>query len=364
MSTSPAPPPGALRIGRVAGVPVFVDRTWLVLAVFVAWSGWQAGRDLGAGTAVAYAVWLVVGILVAVLGHEAGHALSARALGFRVHRIVATLMGGHTAYDGTGITPVRSAAIALAGPGTNLVLAAVGGVATASLAFPASQFAWSFTVLNLLLAGFNLLPGLPLDGGAALQALVWGVTGRRDRGYVVAGWAGRVVAVGIVVWFGVVPVLEGTADGIGIVLALLMGWILWAGATAAIRRGPYERLVSSVRVGEVAEPVTVAPAGATLGEARTVPTRVLALDEAGRPTLLLLEPPTDLPPETPLSAVLTRIPDDVLVEARPEDDLGAVVRAVAATGFGAVVLTHEGQAWGLATAAAVDAAARRVLGPT
>ena len=83
MSEQPRPPSGAVRLGRVAGVPVYLDRTWLLLAAFIAWTGWQAGRDLGTGTALAYAGWLVLGILLAVLGHEVAHAVSARLLGFR-----------------------------------------------------------------------------------------------------------------------------------------------------------------------------------------------------------------------------------------------------------------------------------------
>src|SRR5829696_446489 len=129
MSVPPRPPAGAVRLGQVAGVPVYLDRTWLFLAAFIAWTGWQAGRDLGTGGALAYAAWLVRGILLAVLGHEVARALSARLLGFRVHRIVATLWGGHTAYDGTGTTPGRAAVIAVSGPVANLALAAVGAVA-------------------------------------------------------------------------------------------------------------------------------------------------------------------------------------------------------------------------------------------
>ena len=67
MSVESRTPAGALRLARVAGVPVYLDRTWLLLAGFIAWTGWQAGRDLGTATALAYALWLVVGMLVAVL---------------------------------------------------------------------------------------------------------------------------------------------------------------------------------------------------------------------------------------------------------------------------------------------------------
>ena len=144
-----------------------------------------------------------------MLGHEVAHAVAARLLGFRVHRIVATLWGGHTAYDGTGTTPARSAVVAVGGPLANLALAALGAVATATLPWPASEFARSFTWLNLLLAGFNLLPGLPLDGGQLVQSLVWWLSGRRDLGLVVAGWCGRVLAVGVVLWYAARPAGRG-----------------------------------------------------------------------------------------------------------------------------------------------------------
>ena len=232
------PPAGALRLARVAGVPVYLDRSWLLLGAFVAWTGWRNASDLGTGGALAAAAFMVVGILAAVLGHEVAHAVAARLLGFRVHRIVATLWGGHTAYDATGSTPGRTAVIAGAGPLANLALGALGGAMAAVLPWPASRFAWLFMFLNLLLAGFNLLPGLPLDGGQLVQSLVWGVSGRRDLGLVVAGWCGRVLAVGVVLYYVVKPLTEGTSDAFGVGLGLVMGWILWSGATACPQTRP------------------------------------------------------------------------------------------------------------------------------
>ena len=64
----PQAPSGSIRLGRVAGVPVYLDRTWLILGAFIAWTGWQAGRDLGTTTGIAYAGWLVLGILTADSG--------------------------------------------------------------------------------------------------------------------------------------------------------------------------------------------------------------------------------------------------------------------------------------------------------
>jgi len=362
------PPAGALRLARVAGVPVYLDRTWLLLGAFVAWTGWQNARDLGTGGAIASAVVMVIGILVAVLGHEVAHALAARLLGFRVHRIVATLWGGHTAYDSTGSTPGRTAVIAGAGPLANLALAGVGGALVAVLPWPASRFAWLFMFLNLLLAGFNLLPGLPLDGGQLVQSLVWAVTGRRDRGLVVAGWCGRLLAVGVVLWYVVRPLTQGSTDLFGLGLGLVMGWILWSGATAALRRAPLERLLLRVRPEDVLDAVAVVPVTTPVGQLVGIDRRVVALDERGRPTLLLPEPSDTTPglaalaPTTPLASLVVRLPEACVVELAPGDDAEPVLRAMASTGWNVVVVTSAGTVRGLVTSERLNAVAESVLG--
>jgi Zn-dependent protease len=365
-----SPPAGALRLARVAGVPVYLDRTWLFLGAFVAWTGWQSGQNLGDGTAtaLAFAGWTVVGILVAVLGHEVAHAVAARLLGFRVHRIVATLWGGHTAYDGTGTTPGRAAVIAVAGPLTNLALAALGWVATVTLPWPASEFAWSFTILNLLLGVFNLLPGLPLDGGQLVQSLVWGVSGRRDLGLVVAGWCGRVLAVVVALVLVVRPLAEGRTDLLGIGIGLVMAWILWSGATAALKRAPLERLLLRVRPEDVMDPVVVVPALTPVGELVGIGRRVVALDERGMPTLLLPEPSetspdiATVPPTTRLASLVVKVPDACVVELAPGSDAEPVLRAMATTGWGVVVVTSAGAVRGLVTSERLNAVAETVLG--
>lgn len=363
----PQAPPGSIRLGRVAGVPVYLDRTWLILGAFIAWTGWQAGRDLGTGTGVAYAVWLVVGILTAVLGHEIAHAVAGRMLGFRVHRIVATLWGGHTSYDGTGSTPGRAAVIAVSGPLANLALAGLGLVASATLRWPASEFAWSVTVLNLLLAVFNLLPGLPLDGGQIVHSLVWKVSGRRDLGLVVAGWSGRVVAIGVLLWFVVRPVVQADVDTFSLILALVMGWVLWSGATASLRRVPFERLLDRLDPQEVIEPAALVPASTPVGDLRGVDRRVIALDEHGRPTLLLPLPAEGAPdlaafdPATPLSAVLVRLPDAALLDLPSGAGPDALLRAMATSQSLAVVVLTDGQVRGVVSAQRLNAVAERHL---
>lgn len=360
MSTSPPAPTGALRIGRVAGVPVYLDRTWLLLAALFAFTGFQAGQGRGTGVAVGFAVGNVVSIFVAVVGHEVGHAVTARGLGFRVHQVVATVWGGHTSFDGTGATPGRSAVVALSGPFVNVVLAVAGFAVDVAASGLTSDFAWYFGYLNAALAVFNLLPGLPLDGGAAVQSLVWAVTGRRDLGLLVAGWIGRAVAVVVLVLFAGLPLLRGDRTELWpVAIGLVMAWILWTGATAAVRRAGLERVLDTVHVGDAVQRAVVLPSDTPLAVARTHPDLVVCLDERQAPTLVLRSVPPTAPETTPIGALVTRLPDANVVEATPQDGIGDVLRAMSSTGVGVVVVTVDGQPWGLVAGEGIDAAAKR-----
>ena len=318
-------------------MPVYLDRTWLLLAAFIAWTGWQAGRDLGTGTALAYAAWLVVGMLIAVLGHEVAHAVAARLLGFRVHRILATLWGGHTAYDGTGTTPGRAALVAVGGPAANVALAALGALAMTLLPWPYDEFAWSFVILNGLLAGFNLLPGLPLDGGQLVESLVWGVSGRRDLGLLVAGWCGRALAVGVVLWFAAVPL----ANGDRMSSTSSSRW-RWPGSCGAARPRRSDGLPWSASSCGSA-PRTSSNPSPWCPPSRPSVTSSTSVDGSWRSTkglpTLLLPAPSDstpdiatLPAETRLASVVVRLPEDCVVEIAPGADVEPVLRAMATTG--------------------------------
>ena len=153
-----------MRIGTFVGVPVYIGWTWVLLAAFITWTSGQSYTrvypELGAmGYAIGLAV--AVGLLLSVLVHEAAHALSARAFGLKVRRIVADLMGGHTAFEGR-TTPLSQGVTGLSGPTANVVLAgllyAVGLVLSDGVAVSVLE---RLGFINLLLAVFNLLPGLP-----------------------------------------------------------------------------------------------------------------------------------------------------------------------------------------------------------
>lgn len=109
--------PAGWRVGTLRGIPIYIGGGWVVIGVvMVALFGPQIADTLPGLGLWAYAVALgyAVLLLLSVLVHEAAHALTALACGFRVHRIAADLMGGHTAYDAARATPGRSALVALA----------------------------------------------------------------------------------------------------------------------------------------------------------------------------------------------------------------------------------------------------------
>ena len=114
-----------------------------------------------------------------------------------MRRISLHLLGGVSEIERPAPTPGREAGIAVAGPAG---LPAAGGGRPPASARPLEPgtvgrlLARALMLSNLLVGIFNLLPGLPLDGGRVLSAAVWRATGRRHTGTVVAGWAGRVLA--------------------------------------------------------------------------------------------------------------------------------------------------------------------------
>lgn len=229
-----------LTLGRIAGAPVRLRPSWfLVAAALVLLFGPQVARIIpGLGLwAYAAALGYAAALLLSVLIHEAAHALTAAAFGWPPRAVELTLWGGHTEFYAAEATPGRSAAVAMAGPATNLLAAGIGWLILELLALDgvAGLLLGVVVVLNLLVGVSNALPGLPLDGGRAVESVVWAVTGDQDRGTLIAGWAGRVLVIlllgAVAVWI----LREPERSLLLVVLAVMMGFVIWQGASAAIR---------------------------------------------------------------------------------------------------------------------------------
>ncbi len=379
---NPAAQAPGWRLATIGGVPVYIGRSWPVIALIIVATfgpGVASSRpDLGVG-AYAVAVVFAVLLLISVLAHEASHAVVATRLGYRVNRVVADLWGGHTAYETSGARPGASALVAIAGPAANAALAAIGWYLLPAVPDEIPHLLVFATVwANGFVAAFNMLPGLPLDGGFLVDSLVWKVTGSRESGLIAAGWCGRVVTVLVVLWFTGRPLLDGqTPDLFTVVFALFIGSFLWMGATNAIRTGHAGRLLAGIRIGSVWRRAVSLPARASAAQAlvlRTdgqVGTAVVIEDDGGRAVGLLDDEALHAIPQESLggvsvTAAMRLQPDGWVVDATPDQSIAPVVAAMQQLGIGAVpVRGPDGRIDGIVLAGDLEVAlSRRPASPT
>lgn len=357
-STATAKGPG-LRVATIGGVPVHIGWSWFLLAAVIIV---LTGARLVDRTPHAYLIGAgyALSLLLAVLVHEGAHALAARSLGIPVHRVVADFLGGHTAFASTGLTAGRSAVIAAAGPLANALLGGAAWVGMHVVESPVAGLVFlGVTWVNLLLAAFNLLPGLPLDGGQLVEAAVWGASGRRSKGMIAAGWGGRLVAALIVFWALGRPLLAGvTPDTFTLVWAVLLISVIWRGASQAIAVGRSRGLLEGVTVRAAAQRVHLISVGTLVGDLRGIPASVVTLI-GDHPDGLLWVPAGSVsdavPDSAPVSSVASPVPAAAICVAAPDDELWGVLTSMFEGRIGLAVLTHADQIWGAITAQHLDA---------
>lgn len=286
-----------IALGRIAGIRVVLAYSWFVIAAFTVFIYGpileQGNPRLGASAyfiALAYALLLLVSVLV----HELAHALTAKIYGWSTEKIVLNLWGGHTQFENFTATPGRSLLVALAGPAANFALAAGGWavLSTGSLTGIPELLANIFMWANFVIAVFNVLPGLPLDGGRLVESAVWKATGSQAKGTVAAGWAGRVIVALLVLWFVLLPALRGERPDISLMLiTVLVCGFLWVGASGAINHGRLRGRLHLVNAFALAEPaVGVADSDSVADVLRVSPAgqpAVVVCDAARRPVALV-----------------------------------------------------------------------------
>lgn len=228
------------RLGRLVGVEIKLDASWLVITFLLTWSlanhyfpmahaGWAAG--------LYWLMGLLASILFlgSVLAHELAHSAVARAYGRPVRDITLFIFGGVTHRTGRTRRAREELLTALAGPAASLAAGGVFGLlwwASSGAPAPLHALAGWLAWLNIGLGVFNLIPGFPLDGGRAFQAVVWSATGNARRSTMLAARVGQVVAYGVIIW-GVVTIITGDwANGAWIVV---IGWFLRNAATRSRR---------------------------------------------------------------------------------------------------------------------------------
>ena len=259
-------------MGSIAGSDVLVSSSWFVvaalIAIIVAPVAEVAQPGLGPWKYVAGLAFAVI-LYLSVLLHEASHAIVARRLGFPVTSITLHFLGGMTAIEGEARTPRQEFLIAVVGPLTSL---AVGAVAFVVRPFTPDGLllmaVGGLAGANLLVGLLNLVPGLPLDGGRVLKALVWQLSGDVHTGTIVAGWGGRLAAVGVVFW----PLLQESIFGtepdlLDFALAFIVAAFLWAGSTSAMSTARMRRRIPQLVARNLARRTLAVPSDLPLAEA-------------------------------------------------------------------------------------------------
>jgi Zn-dependent protease len=325
---------GGISLGRPFGVPLLLAPSWFLFAGLIVWIFAPVVQvRVGGFAAYAVAFGYAVLLLVSVLLHEVAHALAARWSGMRVTGIVLNVWGGFTSHEGrTG--PGRSLVIAVVGPVVNAVIALVAHQAGGALRDQPDGggvlglLLGALTLSNTLLAVFNLLPGLPLDGGHALEAVVWKLRGDRLAGTVVAGWVGRVLAVVVFLAALAGPRLLGWGTSLtDVVWAGLVGALLWQGASSALQYATQQRRVPALSARVLQRPAIGVNARATVEEVvRSARAAIDAGATSGsrRDLEVVLVTDDGVPVAVVDSTALRRVPE----ERRTSLGAGATARAL------------------------------------
>ena len=254
----------SLSLGRIAGVRISINWSWLIVFALIAWTLASAvfpsqSPHLAKATYLAMAVVAAFAFFGSLLLHELGHAVEARRQGMEIEGITLWLFGGIARFKGMFPSAAAELKVALAGPLVSALLGGgfVGVAAVGGLGPAVDGVATWLGYINLILLAFNMVPALPLDGGRVLHALLW--RARKDF-----GWATHVAA-DIGQGFGYLLIMLGVVFFIGQgawsgAWLAFVGWFLLQAATAEGRYGLLRDALAGLCVRDlmVRMPVTVA----------------------------------------------------------------------------------------------------------
>ncbi|MEU7056450.1 site-2 protease family protein [Streptomyces sp. NPDC046197] len=385
--TGPTPPPrrprepgGGLLMGRPFGVPVYVAPSWFLVAALITWVfGGQLDRVLPGLGAARYLVSLffAVAFYASVLVHELAHTVAALRFKLPVRRIQLQFFGGVSEIEKEAETPGREFVLAFVGPLLSLILAGVFYLALQPVergTVPGVLLA-GLMISNLIVAAFNLLPGLPLDGGRMLRAVVWKITGRPMSGTIAAAWVGRALAVSVLIGLPLLTqsgALGSTAeDSVGMdtvtdaLLAAILAAIIWTGAGNSLRMARLREHLPELRARTLTRRAVPVETSTSLSEAlrraNAAGARALVVvDGHGEPLSLVRESaivgvPEHRRPWVYASELAQDLTDGMRVSAElAGEDLLDVLRATPATEY--LVVEETGEIYGVLSAADVERA--------
>lgn len=237
------------RVGNLFGIPFYLHPSWFLVLALVTW---DYGRFLatsfpGLGPLLPWMLGLITALLLfaSVLAHELGHSWVAKKQGIDVKSITLFLFGGLANLDKESKTPAEAFWVAIAGPLVSIILfglfTAIG--ATTAIAGPIGAIFGMIAYINLALALFNLIPGLPLDGGNILKAIVWKITGNPYKGILFASRVGQLL--------GVVAIISGF---LGNFWNILIGWFLLQNAGQSAQAAKVQNQLAGLTAADAVTP--------------------------------------------------------------------------------------------------------------
>ncbi|MFE9441541.1 site-2 protease family protein [Streptomyces sp. NPDC006602] len=373
-------PGGGLLMGRPFGVPVYVAPSWFLVAALITWVfGGQLDRVLPELGAARYLVSLffAVAFYASVLVHELAHTVAALRFKLPVRRIQLQFFGGVSEIEKEAETPGREFWLAFVGPLLSLVLSGLFYLALQPVepgTVPGVLLA-GLMISNLIVAAFNLLPGLPLDGGRMLRAVVWKITGKPMSGTIAAAWVGRALAVSVLIGL---PLLtqsgalgSNAEDNVGMdtvmdaLLAAILAAIIWTGAGNSLRMARLREHLPDLRARNLtrrAVPVeTNTPLSEALRRANAAGARALVVVDADGHAISLVREaaivgvPEHRRPWVAVSGLAQDLTDGMRVSAElAGEDLLDALRATPATEY--LVVEETGEIYGVLSAADVERA--------
>jgi len=250
--------PGSFRVARLFGIELRIHISWVVILGLVFFSLWS---DVFPSQ---YPFWsdqktLLVSAVTALLffgsivAHELSHSLVARRFKMRVSSITLFLLGGvanlqeeppsaKAEFYMAAAGPLMSVCIGVVGLGIANLIDTLGIVSLQAV----SAVAGYLGVINLYLAGFNMIPGFPLDGGRVLRSTIWAIRHDRAKATTIAARGGQLVAGLFVLW----ALTQLAIDGAGGLWwwPILIAYFLYNAATGSLRQERIGGLVAGTRV--------------------------------------------------------------------------------------------------------------------
>jgi Zn-dependent protease len=232
------------KIARLADIDVYVHATFFILIAWIGLSIWQQQANI---PAVINGIGFILILFVCVVLHEFGHALTARRFGIRTRHITLLPIGGVAALERMPDDPKQEFLVALAGPAVNVVIAlglwlwlqlSNGLVKVEEIATTDASFMVRLMAINVMLAVFNLIPALPMDGGRVLRALL-AMRLEPARATQIAASVGQILAV----WMGVFGFFYYP-------FLMFIALFVWIGAVAEAGSAHMKSILGGVKAGD------------------------------------------------------------------------------------------------------------------